>query len=259
MQTLSTRRRWWLEATEIQTERLVLRAISPADAGELGSALWTHRHHLAPWIDVPRVERGAPWWQQRTRQLASAFAVGSPLLYTVRNARGDFLGCAGLTLTAGSWALSYWLVATHTGRGYAREAAAALTRLAFEHAGARRLLIQCRRDNLRSAAVARALGFARTRVHHGVQHWTLTRDPRPATRDPRPATRDPRPATRDPRPATRPVMRDATPAVITTSSNQTSAETPCSRNPHTSEANFHRIVGARASHPFWAEHRPGSE
>ena len=216
MQAFATRRRWWLEATEIQTERLVLHAISPADAGELGRALWTHRHHLAPWIDVPTIERSEPWWQQRTRQLANAFAVGAPLLYTVRDAHGDFLGCAGLTPTSrpaltcadpprfadpgpprralgfATWALSYWLVATHTGQGYAREAAAALAWVAFEHAGARRLLIQCRSDNLRSAAVARALGFARTRLHHGVQHWTLNRDPRHAIG---------------------PVMRDATPGL----------------------------------------------
>ena len=174
-----TPRRWWLDATQIRTERLVLRAISPADAAALGRAMWGHRDHLASWSDVPGIPLSEAWWRRRTRQLALAFVRDAQLLYTARAAEattGDLLGCIGLTPTSATYELSYWLVPSSTGRGYAREAAAALAQLAYRYAGARAVRIRCRTDNVRSAAVARALGALPTGARDGVQEWTLTPD-----------------------------------------------------------------------------------
>ena len=130
MEALATRPGWWTAATEIQSDRLVLRAISPADAAEVGRALWVNRDHLAPWIDVPSVEPTEEAMRRRLGELADAFAAGERLLYTVRLPAGDdLLGAIGLSPAGKAWALSYWLAAAHTGRGYAREAVAALVRL----------------------------------------------------------------------------------------------------------------------------------
>jgi RimJ/RimL family protein N-acetyltransferase len=170
-----TPRRWWLDATELRTERLVLRAVSPADAGPLGQALWAHRDHLTPWIDVPGIPLSTWEWRRRTRRNAVAFVRGVQLLYAARRAGTDrLLGCVGLTPTGATCELSYWLVPAATGHGYAREAAAALARLAQRHARGRATRIRCRADNVRSAAVARGLGAELTGARGGVQEWTLT-------------------------------------------------------------------------------------
>jgi RimJ/RimL family protein N-acetyltransferase len=177
MEALATRPRWWTAATEILTDRLVLRAISPDDAGELSRALWVNRDHLTPWINVPAVEPTEEAMRRRLCEHADAFAAGERLLYTVRLPAGhDLLGCIGLTPAGEAWALSYWLAAAHTGQGYAREAVAALARLAFAYADADRVVIECLRDNARSAGVARAVGFERTGELDGVQTWTLSPD-----------------------------------------------------------------------------------
>jgi len=172
-----TNRLWWLDATEIRTERLMLRAISPADAAALGHAMWAHRDHLTPWIDVPGIELSATSWRHRTRRIAAAFVRGVQLLYAARRTGDDrLLGCVGLTPTGATCELSYWLVPAGTKQGYAREAAAALARLAYRCAGASATRIRCRIDNVRSAAVARALGALPTSVRGGVQEWTLPPD-----------------------------------------------------------------------------------
>jgi RimJ/RimL family protein N-acetyltransferase len=138
MQALALRREKWLDATEVLTDRLVLRAISPADATALGHALWTNRHHLLPWIDVPRGRPTPHALRRWTRELAHAFAAGTELLYTLRlPASGALLGCIGLTPAATTWELSYWLAATHTRQGYVREAVAALARVAVTSRGRR--------------------------------------------------------------------------------------------------------------------------
>ena len=166
---------WWRGAAELSTERLALRAISPGDADEVGAALWANRDHLAPWIVLPSVEPTRAAVRHRMRKLAAAFAAGERLLYTLRpRAGGELLGCAGLVPSGGATCmLSYWLAAAHTRRGYAREAVAALARLAFARAGAHRVRIECLSANVRSAAVARAAGFERTGARDGVEVWTL--------------------------------------------------------------------------------------
>jgi RimJ/RimL family protein N-acetyltransferase len=177
MQALATRR-WWLDATEIWTERLVLRAISPADAAEVRHALWSNHDHLAPWIDLPGGEPTGKWMSLRIRRLVDEFVSGEQLIYTARtHAGGELLGCFGLTAAGAAWELSYWLAAAHTRQGYAREAATALVRLAFARGGAHRVRLECQRTNVRSAKVARAVGFERTGVRDGVEQWTLTRRP----------------------------------------------------------------------------------
>jgi RimJ/RimL family protein N-acetyltransferase len=176
MEALATRR-WWLDATEIRTERLVLRALSPADGADIGRALWTNRDHLAPWIDVPSAEPTEASMRRRMHWFADGFAAGTRFYYTLRDpACGALHGCVGLIPSGTAWTISYWLVAAHTRRGYAREAVAALVRLAFMHPGVHRLSIRCLEGNHRSASVARALGFKHTGGRDGVQEWTLTRD-----------------------------------------------------------------------------------
>jgi ribosomal-protein-serine acetyltransferase len=160
---------------EIWTDRLVLRAVDPGDAADLCRALWVNRDHLSPWIDVPETAVDVGVMRTHLTTLAQRFASGTRLLYTVRDrASNELFGCAGIA--PDDWSLSYWLVQSHTRCGYAREAVTALIQLAFLHPWASHLRIECRSENVRSSAVARALGFARLGARDGVEEWVLRRD-----------------------------------------------------------------------------------
>jgi len=78
------------------------------------------------------------------------------------------LGCADLDPSLGEGALEigYWIHAAHINRGLATEAAAALTRVAFEVHGVQRVEIHCDPRNVRSAAVPRKLGY----MHEATLH-----------------------------------------------------------------------------------------
>jgi RimJ/RimL family protein N-acetyltransferase len=71
------------------------------------------------------------------------------------------LGGAGLHPTdeEGVRHIGYWVHAEHIGQGLATEAAAALTKVAFELHDLRRVEITCDRENVRSAAIPRKLGY----------------------------------------------------------------------------------------------------
>lgn len=159
----------------MDTDRLFLRPIQPSDAEDVARVLRTSRDHLAPWIAVPD-DPPPGWIEARVAELADAFAAGTRLLFTVRARDGGALvGCVGLTPeAAGELAISYWLAAEHTGRGYGREAIDALCRWACDARPVVRLHIRCAPDNVRSAQLARAAGFVRTAARGDVHVWTAT-------------------------------------------------------------------------------------
>jgi RimJ/RimL family protein N-acetyltransferase len=98
----------------------------------------------------------------RLRRFRGEFDLGVDFLYAIfdREER-EVLGGTGLHTRAGEAAreIGYWIHAAQVRRGYATEAAAALTRVAFEIDGVRRVEIRCDPKNLASAGVPRKLGF----------------------------------------------------------------------------------------------------
>ena len=147
----------------IETPRLVIRCWEPRDAPLLNAALHASWEHLGPWM---------PWARGEPPALEDTVAL-------LRRWRGDFdldqdyvyaifdrdetqvIGSTGLHTRRGADAreIGYWVHVDHAGRGYATETAAALTRVAFDIAGMRRVEIHCLPHNVRSAAVPRKLGY----------------------------------------------------------------------------------------------------
>jgi RimJ/RimL family protein N-acetyltransferase len=130
---------------------------------------------------------------QRLRRFRGEFDLGVDFLYAIfdREAR-ELLGGTGLHTRAGegSREIGYWIHAAHVRRGYATEAAAALTRVAFEIDGVRRVEIRCDPKNVASAGVPRKLGFTLEAVLAGntvgvdgqprdTMVWSLLRDAYP--------------------------------------------------------------------------------
>jgi RimJ/RimL family protein N-acetyltransferase len=150
-------------AYRIETPRLVVRCWNPADAPLLKAALDAGVEHLLPWM---------PWAAQEPTDVKTKMAL-------LRRWRGEFdldhdyaygifdraetscLGSTGLHTRRGpkTREIGYWIRAECTRQGLATEAAAALTRVAFEISGVERIEIHCDIRNAASASVPRKLGF----------------------------------------------------------------------------------------------------
>jgi len=148
----------------VASARLVLRVWEDADAAACSAALAAGLDHLRPWLPWALVEPLSPEARLgRIRAARREHARGRDLALGIfRRTDGTLLGGMGVhrSIGPGGRALSYWLAAGHLGRGYATEAAASVTRVAFDVDRVDRVEIHVDADNVRSAAVPRRLGFS---------------------------------------------------------------------------------------------------
>jgi RimJ/RimL family protein N-acetyltransferase len=142
----------------------VLRCWEPRDAPLLADAIDSSLGHLRPWM---------PWAHDEPRSLddridllrgfRGRFDLGEDFVYGILSRdENEVVGGSGLHTRAGDGALEigYWIRASAVGRGYAREATAALTRVAFRVCGVDRVEIRVDTANEASLRIPRALAFA---------------------------------------------------------------------------------------------------
>ena len=139
---------------------VVLRAPDPIDASSIAAAVNSSLPHLArflEWADEPATVDGQAVRQAIARE---AFDAGGDAMYTVFEG-DEVVGAVGLHRRLGPDALEigYWLRARAEGRGIMTAAVRAVVGLAFDVAGADRVVIHCHPDNVRSAAIPERLGF----------------------------------------------------------------------------------------------------
>lgn len=150
-------------AYRIETTRLVLRCWNPEDAPLLKATIDRNIEHLKPFM---------PWALYEPTDLAakvdllrffrSQFDTSKDFVYGIFNQdETEVLGGCGLHRRAGPECLEigYWLDKEHEGKGYAREAASALTKAAFGVDGIDRVEIHHDPANERSGRVPEALGY----------------------------------------------------------------------------------------------------
>jgi len=150
-------------AYRIETERLLIRCWSPADAPALRAALDESDQHLRPWIpwmkDEPKtLDETATW----LRQKRANFDLDKDFWYGIFDSGGQSLiGEIGLMTRAGPGAreIGYWISQSCEGNGYASEATAATIRVAFEIDKVERIEIYCAPENEPSVAIPRKMGF----------------------------------------------------------------------------------------------------
>jgi RimJ/RimL family protein N-acetyltransferase len=148
----------------VETERLVLRCWEPRDALGLKEAVDSSVDHLRPWM---------PWAEftpqplddtiELLRTFRGEFDLGQNFVYGLFERDGSRVaGGSGLHPRVGDGGLEigYWIRADSIGRGLAREAAAALTRVAFERCGVDRVEIRTDLANVPSMRVPLALGYS---------------------------------------------------------------------------------------------------
>jgi RimJ/RimL family protein N-acetyltransferase len=149
----------------VLTERLLLRPYAPDDAAVVKDAVDTSLEHLRTFMDWAWLApEPVGVVRKRLRAFRDAFRHGDDWIYGLFERDGSaIVGGAGLHRRVGPEALEigYWIRASHVRRGLATEAAAALTRLAFEWCGALRVEIHIDPANTASLAVAERLGYLR--------------------------------------------------------------------------------------------------
>lgn len=150
-------------AYRIETPRVVLRCYEPRDASPLKAAIDASLDWLRPWMPWAHAEpRSIEEKVALLRKFRGQFDLDQDFVYgAFAPGETEVIGSAGLHTRLGPDAreIGYWVHVAHAGRGLATEIAGALTRIGFEVAAQRRIEIHCAVDNVRSAAVARKLGF----------------------------------------------------------------------------------------------------
>lgn len=151
------------KAYRIQTERLIIRCWDPNDAELLHKAILENIEHLKPWMPWALDEPKTPDERvELLRRFRGNFDLDRDYVYGIFNLHEtQVLGGTGLHTRLGKRALEigYWIHRAHLNQGLATEAAAALTKVAFELEEVDRVEIHCDPLNVRSAAVPRKLGF----------------------------------------------------------------------------------------------------
>jgi len=149
---------------------LVLRRQHPEDAPLIKEAVDTSLAHLRASVAwAQSAPTPLPELAARLAASASAFDAGEGWSFTILDtAQTRVLGCMGLEPAEPALAAlvghdavetGYWLRADATGHGYATEASAALTELAFTQLGAQRVVVCHDPANAASEGVPRRLGF----------------------------------------------------------------------------------------------------
>lgn len=145
------------------TERLVLRPWEPRDAPLLKAAVESSLTELRPWMPwAAAYPQPLERIEEHIAENGRKFDAGEDYTIGILNAdESEALGSTGLHPRVGPDAveIGYWIRSDVTGRGIAAEAAEALTRVAFEHLGVRRVEIRCDPENVRSSAIPLRLGY----------------------------------------------------------------------------------------------------
>lgn len=150
-------------AYRIVTPQLVIRCYNPTDAPLLAASVTESLEHLLPWMPWAAAEpEHLNAKVERLRRMRANFDIGHEFVYGIFNPQQNrLLGGTGLHTRAGKNVLEigYWIHKDFINHGYASEASAALTKVAFEIHQVEWVEIHCSVENVRSAAVPRKLGF----------------------------------------------------------------------------------------------------
>ena len=139
----------------LASERLLLRPFRADDADEIFACITPSLTRYMAWEPLPSREAFASLW----RSWGPLAEVGSDYIFVVRRRDGLFLGLAGLhRAQSGTPELGIWIREDEHGRGYGREAVAAVAAWASEDPAVRYFEYPVAEANLASRRIAEGLG-----------------------------------------------------------------------------------------------------
>jgi ribosomal-protein-serine acetyltransferase len=152
-----------MRAGPIETERVLLTPIDPADGPELWSVVDGSRWHLERWLPWVPFNNTPEASQRYAEACAADWDAGRAVRFGVRDrSTRALLGVVGLDSCVHlhrSCELGYWLRLDATGRGLMTESARAVTEFALGRMGAHRIRCAAATDNYPSLRVISRLGF----------------------------------------------------------------------------------------------------
>jgi ribosomal-protein-alanine N-acetyltransferase len=140
----------------IETPRLQLSALSEADLAELVPLIGA-REIAATTLRIPH-----PYQEKHAREFLASAAKENELRLGIRlRSNGHLCGGIGLHPDPGHKRaeLGYWIGVPYWGNGYATEAAKAVVRYGFQHAGLNRIFAAHFKHNVASGNVLRKVGM----------------------------------------------------------------------------------------------------
>jgi RimJ/RimL family protein N-acetyltransferase len=146
----------------LETESVVIRCYTPADAFALSDVVTRSREHLLPWMPWAKNESDHETYLKLIRTFMGEYHLGIHYVMGVFDPiDGHLIAGTGLHQRVGADAfeIGYWVDVHHIRLGYATHIAGALTKAAFEYAGVGRMNIHMQPANTQSEAIPKKLGY----------------------------------------------------------------------------------------------------
>jgi len=163
---------------EFETERLTIRGPLPGDGRRVREAVLDSQVELKPWMPWTVKIDSEEAYEKRVREGQLKFLAREDLwLMLLLKGTDIIIGGSGLhriNWSVPRFEIGYWVRTSYGSQGYITEAVAGITEFAINILGARRVEIRCDAENVRSAAVARRLGYTleATLRHEDRHHLT---------------------------------------------------------------------------------------
>ena len=164
--------------SSFDSARLTIRRPEPGDGEELNAAVhetWSDLREWMPWaMKRPTIEES----EEVVRKAHAKFVEREDLLLLLfLKGTHTLVGGSGLhriDWTIPSFDIGYWCRERFQSEGYITEAAGAIADFAERELGARRLVITCDAENLRSAAIPPRIGFVHEARHRNHKRHHLS-------------------------------------------------------------------------------------
>jgi RimJ/RimL family protein N-acetyltransferase len=148
---------------EIETERLIVRIARPGEGAAVNEAIHESFAELQPWMPWAQTCPTPDETEAHGRRAHARFHAREDLTYRgwLKDTR-RFVVATGLhrfDWSVPRFEIGYWVRTSLAGQGFACEAVGAMSRLAFDTLGAKRIEIRCDARNERSWRVAERCGF----------------------------------------------------------------------------------------------------
>ncbi|KOV94214.1 MULTISPECIES: GNAT family N-acetyltransferase [unclassified Streptomyces] len=165
-----------MEPVTLTTDRLLLRAVGPADTDAVYAA--AQDPDIQRWTTVPSPylpEHAAGFTEQLVPE---GWAQGSMFTFGVFPAGGELAAMLALTMRSlGTAEVGFWATKEHRGRGYVVEATLAACRWIFSGVGVDRVEWRAEVGNQASRAVAERAGFTvEGTLRSGINNKGVRRD-----------------------------------------------------------------------------------
>lgn len=149
----------------LETERLVLRVPRDGEGEKLCEALKEGYEEGIRWLNWPQTVPSSEEVEEQCRKHRAEFILRETMRYLIfEKCTGELVGRCAFPGFQAVWAIpqfgiSYFIRKSQRSKGYATEAAYALTKLAFKVLGARKVEIYCDAENKGSWRVPEKLNF----------------------------------------------------------------------------------------------------